>query len=102
METAPSIAQRARAIAEQTADAYSADRYTSWKQVAETLLLDLGMTDAQAEAFMRSKHTRWAADGSDAPHGKAPATRTILKYVRSKRNFPNGLAAELTELVRGN
>ena len=50
------------ALAAQTADAYSADRYTSWTACAR-LLASLGYDARQAEAILRSKWTRWARDG---------------------------------------
>ena len=63
---------RAYAIASRCQDAYSANRYANWHEVARTLLA-LGFTDAEAETVMRSKITRWAADFSPHPYGKTPA-----------------------------
>lgn len=67
------ISLTAKDVAEKTQDAYSVDRYTSWAAVAQ-LLLDRGYDDKQVEAILRSKWTRWAADASDKPYGKATST----------------------------
>lgn len=60
MKTKRADAQR---LAEKTADAYSCDRYASWTAVCGGLLA-AGYTEQQAEAILRSKWTRWAADAS--------------------------------------
>lgn len=59
-----SLSARAAALAERTSDAYSFDRYSSWSGVARALL-SLGYSEREAEAIMRSKHLRWAADGAN-------------------------------------
>lgn len=53
---------RAAVLAAKTQDAYSANVYRSWVSVAR-LLLSRKFTEREAEAIMRSKWTRWAADG---------------------------------------
>lgn len=66
----------AAAVAARTADAYSADRYgAEWPKVAAALLRD-GWTPRQAEAIMRSKWARWAADAG------TPTAAALLVYVR--------------------
>jgi len=58
-------------IALNTADAYSADRYgkREWEACAQELL-SRGCTQAETEAFLRSKHMRWAGDyGEDLEVG---------------------------------
>lgn len=63
----------AREIAKRCEDAYSADAYRSWSAVAQ-FLLNLGYSERETEAIMRSKHTRWARDrASSYPYGKYPA-----------------------------
>lgn len=54
---------RALKVAYQTSDAYSADIWGSvmWTQAAQ-MLLDMGFTEQQARAVLRSKLTRWAQD----------------------------------------
>lgn len=51
-------------IAWETADAYSADIWgpVLWTSCAQ-MLLDMGFTEPQARAVLRSKITRWARDG---------------------------------------
>ena len=68
-------------IADATADAYSADRYASWKGVALSLL-QAGYSLEATQAILRSKWTRWAADAwSDrsprARYGHIPAKSVI-------------------------
>ena len=74
--------QDAAIIAANTADAYSADRYgpTEWQACAQELL-DRGCTQPETEAFLRSKHMRWAGDyGEDLDVGvTAEALRRYLQ-----------------------
>lgn len=56
--------KQALKLADKTRDAYSAARYgREWPKVAQ-LLLERGYTEREAEAIMRSKWMRWAADVS--------------------------------------
>lgn len=71
--------ERIDALAERTSDAYSHDHYASWRAVAAALLRR-GYSDRQAEEILRSKFTRWAADQSDAPYGRATA-RDLLRLM---------------------
>ena len=76
------LMDKAVKLAALCSDAYSYDRYANWTAVAH-LLLDLGLTENQAEAVMRSKWTRWAADQSDAAYGQVPAkalNRFLVSY----------------------
>jgi len=93
------LTQKAEYIANQCADAYSADRYRSWKSVAMALL-KLGWKPIEVEAFMRSKHTRWAGDSSDNDYGKCSGN-DVLRYLEAGRNMPRGRQTELDELVAG-
>ena len=70
---------QAAAIADRCRDAYSANRYRSWPEVARVLLA-MGFTDAEAETVMRSKITRWAADFGGATYGKATA-KMVREYI---------------------
>ena len=70
---------QAAILAERTEDAYSANRYGSWQEVARRLLR-MGFSEAEAEAVMRSKITRWAADASNARYGKVPA-KVVEDYI---------------------
>lgn len=69
----------AEALAEQTADAYSWDRYRSWPSCCK-LLRARGYTKAEAEVILRSKVMRWAADHDEADYGKVPA-RALGEYL---------------------
>ncbi len=84
--------QQARKLAERCADAYSADRYRSWSHVAFELL-KMGLTEQEAEAVMRSKWTRWAADVSGQAYGRVQA-RWALAYTK---NQPYKDIVELTQ-----
>jgi hypothetical protein len=61
MATKVTKQEHAEALARGCEDSYSFDRYASWTAVAAALLR-MGLTEKQAEAVMRSKWTRWAAD----------------------------------------
>jgi hypothetical protein len=93
------LTQKAEYIANQCADAYSADRYRSWKSVAMALL-KLGWKPIEVEAFMRSKHTRWAGDSSNNAYGTCSAN-DVLRHIEDGRCMPRGLQTELNELVAG-
>lgn len=68
----PDYKKIARTIANATESAYSSDRFASWTAVAE-MLLRRGYNVEETEEILRSKWTRWAADRSTKPHGKATA-----------------------------
>lgn len=91
------LQQRSLEVADRCSDAYSYDRYNSWAAVAKGLL-KMGLTDAQAEAVMRSKWARWAsteAEDAGRPYGHASA-RFLVEFTRRElaRN-PNSVR-ELT------
>lgn len=79
-----SIKGRAAVIAEQTADAYSVNRYVSWTRCAE-MLLTRGYSDEETTAILRSKWTRWAADESANPYGEASA-QDLANWMDNPRN----------------
>lgn len=78
------IKTQAAKIAARTRDAYSVDRYASWQAVAAALLRR-GFTPGAVEAILRSKITRWAADYSKAPHGRATAPDVLRCLDRNPR-----------------
>lgn len=86
-------ASQIEALAERTSDAYSHDRYASWKACAAALLRR-GYTDQQAEEILRSKFTRWAADRSDAPYGHATAS-DLLRFMDRSQGSTHSLLAEM-------
>jgi hypothetical protein len=71
----------AAALAAKTADAYSADRYQDWTAVALEFLSN-GYSEREAEALMRSKYMRWAADESEQEYGAVQAS-IVVGYVRA-------------------
>lgn len=83
----------ARAVAARCADAHSADRYRSWAGLARGLARR-GFTAQEIEAVLRSKWTRWAADHSRAPWGRA--TFADLEAVLDKYSWK-----DLDDLVVG-
>lgn len=70
--------KQAHAVAQKCLNAYSVDRYRSWKGVAAALA-KRGYTEQQIEIIMRSKLMRWAADeaGRDS---NAPSS-VILAFI---------------------
>jgi hypothetical protein len=80
------------ALAKRTKDAWSVRYYASWAAVAKALL-QRSYTPIAAEAILRSKLTRWAADTSAAPYGRVPA-RELLNYLD---RFPNVVEELLRE-----
>ena len=71
------IAAQVQALAVRTADAYSFDRYASWKACAAALLRR-GYNDRQAEKILRSRIMRWVAD--NARHGYA-TSNDLLRFM---------------------
>ena len=71
-------------LAQKTSDAYSASRYKSWSAVAQ-VLLTRGYSERQAEAILRSKWTRWAADHSDSEYGEATPD-DLVRFIEDPRN----------------
>lgn len=74
---------------------YSQDRYASWEDVAQALL-DEGYSEKEAEAIMRSKWTRWAADHSGQKYGRV-TTFAITSYLDNNGYKPGD--EKVTELV---
>ena len=77
-------AVRAQVLARDTGNAYSTFRYRNWPAVAEALL-DRGLTEQEAEAVLRSKWMRWAADASPARYGNVPV-KAILQFLDGLKN----------------
>lgn len=94
--TTKSIKERAAALAEKTADAYSSDRYASWPAVCEGLLR-AGYTEPQVEAIVRSKWTRWAGDASDKRYGRS-TFKDLKRWM--ERSMGSKLQAEVESLTR--
>lgn len=82
------------ALAGSTEDAYSYDRYRSWRACVR-LLKDRGWSGREAEAFLRSKHMRWCADSYGGSYGTA-SSATLRRYLGTR-----DWTKELEELVAG-
>jgi hypothetical protein len=63
-----------KALAERLSGAYSTDRYRNGWSGCIRMLIKRGYTEAQIEAIIRSKWTRWAADGSEKRYGQVTST----------------------------
>jgi hypothetical protein len=81
----------AAVLAERSKDAWSVPRYVSWKAVAKALLLR-GYTPIAAEAILRSKLTRWAADAR-TQRGRA----SVVDLLRYLDRFPAQVSSLLYE-----
>ncbi len=87
-------------LSAKTSNAYSFFRYggTGWNG-AIRLLKGMGLNDREVEAFMRSKHTRWAGDGDCKRTYGNYNGRTIASYI--KRD-PSAISKKtLDNLVEG-
>jgi hypothetical protein len=93
----------ARAVAERTADAYSWDNYGEARWYACALmLLKRGYSEQEAEAILRSKWTRWAADAASNRKGWRYGRTTSADLARFLDATPEPLrSAEVAELVSG-
>jgi hypothetical protein len=85
-------ATRAQRVADRTKDAWSVERYGAlrWRACAK-MLLARGFTEREAEAILRSKWTRWAADYSKHPYGYTTSA-DLSRYIDTMTT---------TELKRG-
>lgn len=83
---AMTLTDRARALAERTEDAWSWGRYRSWAACAR-LLLARGYSDREAEAILRSKWTRWAADRAERDDGATSVHLMNLLDLRGPRTM---------------
>ncbi len=64
-----------------TMDAHSFKRYgpAGWRSAIRAIKAEV-KDDRHVEAFLRSKHMRWASDASDRPHGSETGD-TIRSYI---------------------
>jgi hypothetical protein len=85
--------QRAQRLARETADAYSFDAYGArqWFLAAKGLV-DLGYSDAEVEAILRSKWTRWARDAHSSYEGKG---QWVIDFVLMHEGEPGYLVGDL-------
>jgi hypothetical protein len=87
------ITQQARDLAEKTSDAYSSDRFASWESVIQALL-NLGYSEIETEAIVRSKWTRWACDHDTGRNRYGRHTSSAM--MRFMKDTPQ---SEVTKLV---
>ena len=87
------ITPKAKALAEQTSDAYSADRFKNWEAVIQCLL-NLGYSELETEAIVRSKWTRWACDMDTSKNNYGHHTSSAM--IRFLKGIPQ---SDVTALV---
>jgi hypothetical protein len=94
--------QLAIELAEKTMESFSYDRYADWTDCAHAIL-DLGHTELECEAILRSKWMRWAADYSNQEHGKVEA-QAIVNAIQDSKHVLHGsrqtLSQALADLVQ--
>lgn len=66
-----------------TSDAYSANRYASWRACV-TMLARRNYSYAECEWILRSKWTRWAADQSGKNYGRS-TSRDLARFLDTSR-----------------
>jgi hypothetical protein len=88
------ITQQAKDLAEKTSDAYSSDRFKSWEGVIQSLL-NLGYSEIETEAIVRSKWARWACDMDTSRNNYGHHTSSAM--VRFLKGTPQ---SEITALVK--
>lgn len=87
------ITQQAKDLASKTSDAYSSDRFKNWGAVVQTLL-NLGYSELETEAILRSKWTRWACDMDTSRNNYGHHTSSAM--IRFLKGTPQ---SEVTALV---
>lgn len=101
MTQSETLKARAGTLSASTSDAYSFDNYGERGWYAATLmLLKRGYTDREAEAILRSKWTRWAADMSS--HQKRYGTHngaTLARFLDSYGEDTDRLRRDVDSLV---
>jgi hypothetical protein len=81
---------------EELQDAYSTDNYNGNWSPCIKMLRKRGYDDRQVEAIIRSKWTRWAADGSDKRYGRNNSA-DLARFLDKTSN----LVTEVADLVKG-
>ena len=102
MMSAAEISVRAVALAEATADAYSWDNYGEARWLAcARMLLRRGYTEREAEAILRSKWTRWAADRASSRKGWRYGRTNSADLARMLEHGAEPGSREVAQLVAG-
>jgi len=74
-------------VDEETATAFSRDRYSSWDACIR-LLLRNGWSPAAAAGLLNSKHTRWAGDSSERRYGRV-TSGDLKRYLGDLLDCPH-------------
>jgi hypothetical protein len=90
-------AKDVKEFADELANAYSTDNYGGNWSGCIRMLRKRGYDDQSIEAIIRSKHTRWAGDGSNKGYGKVTSV-DLAKYLDDPRNRIT--PKEVAQLVR--
>ncbi len=83
-------------LADELSDAYSTTRYKNGWRASIKMLRRRGYDDRQIEAIIRSKWTRWAADGSNNRYGHHTSA-DLARFLDSHTN--TSLKAAVAELA---
>ena len=81
---------------EELQDAYSTSNYNGNWIPSIKMLRKRGYNDQEVEAIIRSKWTRWAADGSGKSYGRNNSA-DLARFLDNTQN----LAVEVADLVKG-
>jgi hypothetical protein len=87
------ITDKAKTLAYHTSGAYSFDAYKNWDAVIQ-MCLDLGYSEMETEAIVRSKWTRWACDHDTGRNRYGRHTSSAM--MRFMKDTPQ---SEVTKLV---
>jgi hypothetical protein len=87
------ITDKAKALAEKTSDAYSSDRFANWEAVIQCLL-NLGYSELETEAIVRSKWARWACDMDTSRNSYGRHTSSAM--LRFMKGTPQSEVTQLT------
>lgn len=85
--------EKLEALVESTSDAYSFNRYMSWKACASALR-NRGYNDMQVAAILRSKITRWAADQKAYSRSSLATSADLIRFMDA---HPKDVKAVLEE-----
>jgi hypothetical protein len=87
----------ADAIAQETSDAYSFNRYgaTRWRSCCR-MLARRGYDAREIEAIMRSKWTRWAGDMSDSEYGRVNSA-DLARFLAAEKDLQASVRSLVSE-----
>lgn len=87
------LKERIQDVATRTNDAFSHDRYgeREWLECTKYLMIDRKLSDRQAEAVLRSKLMRWAADRAN---GMPPKVQHLREWMADNEKHASTRAIE--------